>query len=196
MPAAERRITRADILPAERYAAERAARRQAIMQIKRARRVSVGPFATFYFENFDTMLQQVLEMVHIERGGEAQIADELAAYNPLIPQGRELIATLMFEIPDAGERARILATLGGIEEHVYLDIAGERIKAAPEEDVERTTADGKTSAVHFLHFPLSESAAAALKSGARASLGVEHRNYGNIALLSEETRRALAQDLV
>jgi hypothetical protein len=195
MPAAERRITRDDIISAAQYAAERKARREAIMAVKRARRVAVGPFATFYFENYDTMLQQVLEMLHIEKGGEEQIADELAAYNPLIPQGRELTATLMFEIPDPAERARILLTLGGVEDHVFLDISGARIKAEPERDVDRTKADGKTSAVHFLHFALGDEDAAALKAGARASLAIEHDKYGHIALLGAETRAALAGDL-
>jgi hypothetical protein len=195
MPAAERRITRADILSPAQYAAERKQRRTAIRALKQDRRVAVGPIATFYFENYETMLQQVLEMLHIEKGGEDQIADELAAYNPLIPQGRELCATLMFEIPDANERARILATLGGVEEDVFLEIAGERIKAAPEHDVERTTAEGKTSSVHFLHFPLSEAAAAALKQGARTTLSIEHRRYGHIAILNEETKKSLARDL-
>ena len=195
MPAAERRITRADILAPAQYAAERNARRAAIQALKRDRRIAVGPVATFYFENYDTMLQQVLEMLHIEKGGEDQIADELTAYNPMIPQGRELCATLMFEIPEPNERGRILLTLGGVEEDVYLEIAGERIKAVPENDVERTTPDGKTSAVHFVHFPLSDAAAAALKQGARTTLSIEHRRYGHIAILNEETKTSLAKDL-
>jgi Protein of unknown function (DUF3501) len=195
MPAAERRITRADLIPPAQYAAERKARREAIMALKRARRVAVGPFATFYFENYETMLQQVLEMLHIEKGGEDQIADELAAYNPMIPQGRELSATVMFEIPDADQRARVLMTLGGVEDHIVLEIAGARIKAEPERDVERTKADGKTSSVHFVHFELGDDHAEALKSGARVSLGIEHSNYGHTALLAEATRAALASDL-
>jgi hypothetical protein len=195
MPAAERRITRADILAPQQYAAERAARRRAIMDIKRVRRVPVGPIATFYFESYDTMLQQVLEMLHIEKGGEEQIADELAAYNPLIPNGRELCATMMFEIPDAVERDRVLRTLGGVEDHVFLEIGDMRIAAAPEKDIERTKDDGKTSSVHFLHFPFTEPQAAALKAGAKLRLAIEHPNYGHIALISEATRTALASDI-
>src|SRR5436309_8756316 len=98
MPASERKITPADLLAYEKYAAERGQFRKNLIPIKKNRRVEVGPFATFYFENYDTMWLQVHEMLHIEKGGEAQIADELQAYNPLIPQGRELIATLMLEI--------------------------------------------------------------------------------------------------
>jgi hypothetical protein len=195
MSAAERRITRADILPPQQYAAERAARRRAIMDIKRVRRVPVGPIATFYFESYDTMLQQVLEMLHIEKGGEEQIADELAAYNPLIPNGRELCATLMFEIPDAVERDRVLRTLGGVEDHVFLEIGDLRVAAVPEKDIERTKDDGKTSSVHFLHFPFSDAQAAALKAGAKLRLSIEHPNYGHIALISEASRAALASDI-
>jgi hypothetical protein len=194
MPA--RLITSADIIAPAQYAAERAARRKAIIELKRVRRVSVGLFATFYFENFATMLQQILEMLHIEKGGPAQLADELDAYNPLIPNGRELCATFMLEIADEIVRARTLAELGAIDEAVYLELAGARIAARPERDIERTKADGKTSSVHFLHFPFTDDEAAAFKRpGARAILGVEHARYGHMAVLSEPTRAALAADL-
>jgi hypothetical protein len=195
MPASERRITRADILSPQQYAAERTERRRAIREIKRARRIPVGPIATFYFESFDTMLQQVLEMLHIEKGGEEQIADELAAYNPLIPNGRELCATLMFEIPDAVERDRMLRTLTGIESYVFLEIGDARIAAVPEDDVERTKDDGKTSSVHFLHFPISDGQAEALKGGAMLRLAIVHPNYGHIALVPEAARAAFVSDL-
>ena len=195
MPAAERRITRADIIPATQYAAERAERRRAIMEVKRVRRIAVGPIATFYFESYETMLQQVLEMLHIEKGGEDQIADELAAYNPLIPNGRELCATLMFEIPDAVERNRVLRTLTGVEEHVFLEIGKHRVTAVPETEVERTKDDGKTSSIHFLHFPISDEMAALMKSGEKVRLAIEHPNYGHIALVPEAARIALSADL-
>lgn len=110
-----RTITRADILPVERYASERRQHKSRIAAIKQKRRVEVGPYATFYFENYDTMWHQVHEMLYIERGGEAQIKDELEAYNPLIPQGDELVATVMFEIEDAARRERELTRLGGVE---------------------------------------------------------------------------------
>src|SRR6185437_1915776 len=100
----KRRITRADIMPLADYTRERAERRRRITEVKRKRRVAVGPFATFYFENYETMWQQIHEMLYIEKGGEEQIEDELRAYNPLIPQGNELVATVMFEIDDAVRR--------------------------------------------------------------------------------------------
>ena len=99
---------------------QRAERRKHISEIKRNRRLEVGPFATFYFEFYETMLHQVQEMLFIEKGGEAQLADELAAYNPLIPQGSELVATVMFEIDDPIRRGRVLATLGGVEDRAFI----------------------------------------------------------------------------
>src|SRR5947199_5191967 len=128
MPATQRRITPADIIAYEKYAAERAQFRKNIIPMKQKRRVQVGPFATFYFEKYDTMWLQVQEMLHIEKGGEAQLRDELEAYNPLIPQGRELVATVMFEIEDPARRARELARLGDVEDHAFLEIAGDRLR--------------------------------------------------------------------
>ena len=158
MPVAERRITAADIAPVEIFAAERKTRRAALLPAKRLRRVALGPYCTVYFESFETMLFQIQEMLLIEKGGAAQLPDELAAYNPLIPQGRELVATVMFEIDDPDRRARVLAELGGVEDHFFLEIAGDRAAAQQEGDVERTREDGKTSSVHFLRFPLSTAA--------------------------------------
>ena len=111
----KRRITRADIIPLDEYTRTRRERRKAVTELKKKRRVEVGPFATFYFESYETMWHQIHEMLYIEKGGEQQISDELEAYNPLIPQGQELIATVMIEIEDPMRRARVLATLGGIE---------------------------------------------------------------------------------
>lgn len=196
MPAAERRITAGDLLADADYARIRKERRAALLPIKRLRRVALGPYCTLLFESFDTMLFQVQEMLLTEKGGPEQIPDELAAYNPLIPQGRELIATVLLEIEDPDRRARMLATLGGIDEHFHLDLGEERIRAVPEGDVERNREDGKTSSVHFLHFPLTNAQVAAFRDPAvRASIGCDHPNYGHIALLSPETRSELAQDL-
>lgn len=195
MNMAARRITPADILPPAQYAAERKARRTGAMALKRARRVEVGPCCTFYFESYDTMWLQVHEMLHIEKGGAAQIADELAAYNPLIPQGAELVATMMFEIEDPVRRAEVLRKLTNVEEAVFFEVAGNRISAVPDRDIERTAADGKTSSVHFLHFHFGVAEVAAFKTpGARVLLGLEHPNYAHMAILGEETRAALAKD--
>src|SRR4051812_33218721 len=148
-------ISRSDILPMEQYAKLRSDSRRRVTALKEHRRVSVGPYVTFYFENRDTMLHQIHEMLYIERGGEEQIADEIAAYGPLVPRGRELVATMMIEIEDEGMRRFELARLGYIEDKiaVVIDAGGRRrsVKAVPEDDEERTTPDGKTSSVHFLH---------------------------------------------
>jgi hypothetical protein len=195
MTAAERRITPTDILPPAQYAAERRERRAAMMALKRARRVEIGPFCTFTFENYDTMWQQVHEMLHAEKGGAAQLEDELSAYNPLIPQGAELVATMMIEIEDPVRRGKLLRQLTNIEEAIYLDVGGKRIAAAPERDAERTAPDGKTSSVHFVRFRFAPVEIAAFKAGeAPVVLGLAHANYSHMAVLSSETRIALAAD--
>jgi hypothetical protein len=196
MPAEQRKITRADIIDMTRYGKERTERRKAIIPVKKLRRVEVGPHATFYFECYDTMWQQVHEMLYIERGGEAQIEDELSAYNPLIPQKGELVATLMFEIEDEGQRGRVLRQLTNIEEKAYLDVGGEKIKASFETDVDRTAADGKTSSVHFLRFGLNKTQIARFQDpSVQVMLGFTHSNYGHLALVQPATRQELAKDL-
>jgi hypothetical protein len=191
-----RQLTRADILPMERYAGERREHRRRVGELKRRRRVEVGPFCTFYFESYDTMWLQVHEMLFIERGGEVQIADELAAYNPLIPQGQELVATVMIEIDEPAQRERALARLGGIEERMVLTVAGERVAGLPDPTRENTSPEGKASAVQFLRFPLTATQQAAFrKPGAAVVVGIEHPNYGHMAVMPEPVRAALAEDL-
>jgi hypothetical protein len=195
MSATEHRITRADILSSEKFAAERTEFRRRLIPVKKMRRIEVGPFATFYFENYDTMWLQVQEMLHIEKGGEEQIAGELEAYNPLIPQGRELIATLMLEIEDPVRRNTVLLTLGGIENFVSMDVAGRRVKAAPTDYQDRTTPDGKTSSVHWVRFVFTPEDIAAFRSGeGRTVLEIDHPHYGHIAVLSPESRAELTRD--
>ena len=193
---AARVISRADILPIAEYAKIRDERRRRIAALKRHRRLHVGPDITFYFESFETMLHQIHEMLFVERGGDAQIEDELRAYNPLIPQGRELVTTMMIEIADPVRRARVLGELGGIETTIAIETAAERIPAVAEADVERTTAEGKTSSVHFLRFPLSAAAAAAFSDpGGRIMMSISHPKYQHIAVFPDKVRAALAQDL-
>ncbi len=193
MPETARTITAADLLPLPEYEQQRKTLKQNLIPVKKARRVEVGPFATFYFENYATMWLQVMEMLRIEKGGDEQIPGELAAYNPLIPQGDELIATLMLEIEDADRRARVLLTLGGIEESVFMEIGGETLKATPTEYDDRTTADGKTSSVHWLRFSLTPEQKRRFLTS-KVVIGLSHRNYGHMAVLSEETKAALAKD--
>ena len=179
----------------EEYGKVRAKKRKALVEIKKNRRVPIGPYATFYFESYDTMWQQIHEMLFIEKGGEEQIADELTAYNPLIPNGRELVATLMFEIDDEKLRRSVLGRLGGVEETVFLKFGGHEIAAQAEEDVDRTTADGKASSVQFLHFPFTDAQAAAFAADeGDIMLGIGHENYAHMTLLPAATRAALAED--
>ena len=194
---AKHSISRDDIIPLEVYGPERPERRRAIIAYKRPRRLEIGPFAVFYFENYTTMLTQIQEMLWIEKGGEEQLADELAAYNPLIPQGEELVATLMFEIADETRRDAILSTLASIEGMVSLEVAGQKIRAVAdvEDGIERTRADGKTSSVHFLHFPFQAGQIAAFRQpNARIIAAIEHPAYDYMAALPEATREALAGD--
>ncbi len=195
MSIGERRITRVDLIPYKDYAARRAELRRDLIAVKKNRRVEVGPFAMFYFENYDTMWLQVQEMLHIEKGGEEQVAGELEAYNPLIPQGRELIATLMLEIADATRRDATLKTLAGIEESVSMDVAGSRVTASPTEYRDRTTPDGKTSSVHWVRFVFAPEQIAKFRSGeGRVVLEIAHPHYGHMSVLSPDVRAELAKD--
>ena len=194
MPEAARRIEAADLLPLAEYERVRPQMKKNLIPVKKLRRVEVGPFATFYFENYATMWLQVMEMLRIEKGGAAQIEGELEAYNPLIPQGQELIATLMLEIEDANRRHQTLLTLGGIEEMAFMEVDGAHIDATPTEYEDRTTPDGKTSSVHWLRFSLTPDQIGRFRGGARLVLGIAHRNYGHMAVLNGDTIAALAKD--
>ncbi len=191
----QRRISPADIMPMSQYSKIRAEHRRKLVDVKRLRRLHVGPHVTLYFESYDTMWAQVQEMLYIERGGDEQIEGELAAYNPLIPQGHELVATMMIEIEDEGVRRRTLAGLGHIETMVSLSFAGQTVTAAPEDDLDRTTPEGKTSSVHFLHFTFTAEQAAAFRApGTQVTLGITHPKYEHLAILPEDSRASLAAD--
>jgi hypothetical protein len=194
--AAKHAITRADIMPLDEYVKERRERRRRMAELKRRRRVEVGPFATFYFENYDTMWHQIQEMLYIEKGGEAQIADELEAYNPLIPQGSELVATVMFEIDDERRRQIELARLGGIEERIFIRVGSEEIRGLPDGERQNTREeDNKASSVQFAHFRFTPDQIARFREGGvQILLGFDHPNYGHIAVIPEDVRNALAAD--
>mgnify|MGYP003786843877 CR=1 FL=1 len=195
MSADARQITPQDLMPDAEFARVRRERRAALLPIKRLRRIDLGPYCSFYFECYETMLFQIQEMLLIEKGGEAQVADELAAYNPLIPQGQELVATVMFEIEDPVRRANLLARLGGVEDRLYLQVGSDRIYGVPEGDVERTREDGKTSSVHFLHFPLTPAHIAVFRDPATQVLvGCDHEGYSHMAVLTPASRAELARD--
>ena len=191
----KRLLTEADIIPNTEYAKIRSEWRRKITEKKQNRRVDVGPYITFYFECYETMWLQVQEMVCIEKGGAEQVPGELEAYNPLIPNGSELTATFMIEIDDPVRRKRVLDGLGGIEESAFLRVGGETIRAVPEADADRTSAEGKASSVQFVHFPFTAEQIAAFSSpNAEVVLGFNHANYGHMAVLSESVRAELATD--
>lgn len=188
-------LTKNDILTLEEYLPVRDQLRRDIVQVKKPRRIEIGPDATFYFENYATMKQQIQEMLYIEKGGDEQLIDELEAYNPMIPQGNELTATLMFEINDEVRRGKVLRSLTDVELTAYIEVDGEKVFAEPEQEVERTAAYGKTSSVHFLHFRFPDALIA--KFGAddtRVILGIGHENYPHMSALSAETKASLAAD--
>ena len=188
-------VTASDILDMESFGKIRKQKRTEISNIKRDRRVAVGPDATFMFENYDTMWWQIHEMLFIEKGGQDQIEDELSAYIPLIPQGSELIATLMFEIDEPERRKSLLMKLGGVEEVCCLTINGETIIGDSETDVDRTTAAGKASSVQFIHFNFSSDQIELFnKPDTQISVGINHPAYGHMAVISPEVKGSLAKD--
>ena len=195
MPREKREIQKEDIMPLNVYTEKRRELRKNIVDYKKNRRVALGPYATFYFESYETMLAQVQEMLYIEKGGDEQLQDELSAYNPLIPNGKELTATLMFEIDNPISRAAFLGKVGGIEETVFMKINGEKIKAVPEEDVDRTSSEGKASSVQFIHFNFTDDQIEKFQSNSsEIELGIDHKEYSHSTKLSKENIASLSAD--
>jgi len=191
-----REVTKTDIMTLEEYSKKRKNFRKKILEIKKNRRVSVGPHATFYFESFETMLAQIQEMLYIEKGGDEQLKDELIAYNPLIPKGKEFVATLMFEIDNPILRENFLSKVGGIEKKIFIQIQNEKVKAFAEQDIERTSEEGKASSVHFLHFNFSENQIKKIKNiDNRVELSIDHEFYKHQATISPQTINVLSKDL-
>ena len=190
-------IEKADLIPADVYVKNRKMIRKELVEFKKNRRIALGPYATFYFESFETMLAQVQEMLHIEKGGDEQLKDELIAYNPLVPKGKELIATLMFEIDNPVSRAAFLGKVGGIEEKVFIKIDNEVIEALPEEDVDRTSAEGKASSVQFIHFKFNDNQIHKFKSGnSNIELGINHKEYAHTTKLTDDNIKSLSSDFI
>ena len=190
-----KQIQKEDLLPQEIYTKNRKKLRKELVIFKKDRRIALGPYATFYFENFETMLAQVQEMLYIEKGGEKQLKDELEAYNPLVPNGKELTATLMFEIDNPVIRLEFLQKLGGVEEKVFMKIDNEIIYADPEKDVDRTSSEGKASSVQFVHFVLNNEIIKKFKKkNITIELGIDHKEYSHTTKLTEKNIKALSLD--
>jgi len=190
------RIDRSSLMTLETYARERPQFRAKVLAHKKDRTVHLGEHLTLVFEDELTIRYQVQEMLRIERIFEEEgIKEELAAYNPLVPDGSNLKATMMIEYPDPDERAKRLADLIGIEDKVWLRAAGhERIPAIADEDLDRENGQ-KTSAVHFLRFELDEATAQALKKGAGLAIGIDHPRYSAALEAPSAVRDSLVQDL-
>ncbi len=192
-----REVTKSDLMPLEEYSKKRKDIRKEIVNYKKNRRISLGPYANFYFESYETMKAQIQEMLYIEKGGDEQLKDELAAYNPLIPNGKELVATLMFEIDSPTLRLDFLNKVGGIEQKVYMKVGKDKISAVPEKDLDRTSAEGKASSVQFIHFNFSEQQIKNFKDiNNEIIIGIDHKLYNHMSKISEETRKALFKDFI
>ena len=192
-----REVTKSDLMPIEEYSKKRKTIRKEIVNYKKNRRIPLGPYANFYFESYETMKAQIQEMLYIEKGGDEQLKDELAAYNPLIPNGKELVATLMFEIDNPALRLDFLNKVGGIEEKVYIKVGKEKIFAIPEKDLDRTSAEGKASSVQFIHFNFSEQQIKSFNDiKNEIIIGIDHKLYNHMSKISEETRKALSKDFI
>ena len=193
----KRQIEKKDLMTADVYAGSRKQIRKDLVEFKKNRRIALGPYATFYFESFETMVAQIQEMLHIEKGGDEQLKDELAAYNPLVPNGKELTATLMFEIDNPISRGAFLGKVGGIEKKIFMKIDNEEVKATPEEDVERTSEDGKASSVQFIHFKFNDNQISKFKSGeASIELGIDHKEYAHTTKLTVDNIKSLSADFI
>jgi len=190
-------LTRKDLMSLEQYSTARKEFRARVIDHKRNRSVALGPNATWTFEDQLTMQYQVQEMLRVERIFEADaIQEELDAYNPLIPDGRNWKATFLLEFPDADERRKRLAQLKGVEDRCWVQVAGcERVWAIADEDLEREN-DDKTSSVHFLRFELSPQMCAQMQAGAALAAGIDHDNYRHeVASVPHNIRDSLVKDL-
>ena len=186
-----------DLIPTDVYAQTRKKIRKDLVEYKINRRIALGPYATFYFESFETMVAQIQEMLYIEKGGDDQLKDELTAYNPLVPNGKELTATLMFEIDNPISRGAFLGKVGGIEKKIFMRIDTETVIAVPEDDVDRTSAEGKASSVQFIHFKFNEDQVEKFKSGsANIELGIDHKEYTHTTKLTEDNIKSLSADFI
>ncbi|MBH87783.1 MAG: hypothetical protein CMJ12_01335 [Pelagibacterales bacterium] len=193
----ERIICLDDIIPNEEYGKIRSLKRREMIELKKYRRLDIGPVASLYFESRDTMIYQIQEMAYVEKITRDALDEELISYNPLVPNGKELTATMMIEIDDPLRRKNFLSRLGGVEEKVKIIVEGSEIYADSEKDVDRTTGDGKASAVHFLHFKFSDELIEAFKDiNNTVQIGIDHDAYGHLSIVSDQVREELAKEFI
>ena len=188
-------IEKSDILSRDEYKSQRKSLREKMVLRKKLRRVDIGPYVTMYFENKDTIIHQINEMVYIENGGEEQINDEILAYKSLVPDGQELIATVMIEIDSPIKRSEFLAKMGGFEEQISIQIGDQVIQGRAELDGDRTTADGKASSVQFVHFEFDKKEFEIIKSHMEnVAISINHENYKHSSVLNIDTVKELVKD--
>ncbi len=186
-----------DIFERNEYMSKRGQLRKEIVARKRKRRIDVGPYVTLYFENRDTIVHQINEMVFIENGGQEQIKEEILAYKSLIPNGNELIATVMVEIDSPLKRSEVLSKMGGFEETFIIKIGDTIIEGKAELDVDRTTADGKASSVQFVHFHFQKEDIKKFRDNfTKVQLSINHKEYSHSTLLQDETKNELSLDFI
>ena len=193
----KRIISLDDIISNEEYGNIRSSKRREMIEFKKFRRLDVGPVASLYFESRDTMIYQIQEMAYVEKITREELDEELASYNPLVPNGRELTATMMIEIDDPLRRKNFLSRLGGVEEKVKIVIGDIEIYADYEKDVDRTTSEGKASAVHFLHFKFNDELVEAFINKENIiQIGIDHEAYGHLSIVSDRVREELAKEFI
>ena len=186
-----------DIIPNEEYGIIRRNKRREMIEFKKFRRLDVGPVASLYFESRETMIYQIQEMAYVEKITKQELNEELKSYNPLVPDGRELTATMMIEIDDPLRRKNFLSRLGGVEEKVKIVIGSHQIYAESEKDIDRTTREGKASAVHFLHFKFNDELVEAFKNkNNMIQIGIDHEEYGHLSIISDKVREELAKEFI
>ena len=188
-------IQETEILSRSTYIDKRKTLRENMVLRKKLRRVDIGPYVTIYFENKDTIIHQINEMVYIENGGTEQIKEEIAAYKSLVPNGKELVATVMVEIDSPIKRAEFLGKMGGFEEKIEIKIDNIKIEGKAELDGDRTTADGKASSVQFVHFEFNDECINSIKNNKdMVSISINHENYKHSAMLNISTVEELIRD--
>ena len=193
----KRIISLDDIISNDEYGNIRSSKRREMIEFKKFRRLDVGPVASLYFESRDTMIYQIQEMAYVEKITREELDEELASYNPLVPNGRELTATMMIEIDDPLRRKNFLSRLGGVEEKVKIVIGDIEIYADYEKDVDRTTSEGKASAVHFLHFKFNDELVEAFNNKENiVQIGIDHEAYGHLSIVSDRVREELAKEFI
>ena len=188
-------IEEREILSRSTYIGKRKTLRENMVLRKKLRRIDIGPYITVYFENKDTIIHQINEMVYIENGGKEQVKEEIAAYKSLVPNGKELVATVMVEIDTPIKRAEFLGKMGGFEEKIGIMIDNIKIEGKAELDGDRTTADGKASSVQFVHFEFNDECINSIKNNKdMVSLSINHENYKHSAMLNISTVEELIRD--